>query len=97
MDSIKQLLKINLAIGIKIQDCKHNLQCTACVKVKLTEMPYPKKSDYRAKNTLDSLHTDICGPMQVDTLGGKRYFIRFVEMTNQVYIGIFYNEQKQSF
>jgi len=28
---------------------------------------------------LDIIHSDVCGPMQVDTLGGSRYFFLFID------------------
>ena len=34
---------------------------------------------YRAKEVLDLLHTDLCGPMSTSTRGGYEYFITFID------------------
>ena len=36
---------------------------------------------------LDVIHSYVCGPMQVDTLGGSRYFVLFIdELTRKAWI-----------
>jgi len=33
----------------------------------------------RAKKPLELIHTNICGPVEVDSVGNKRYFLLFVD------------------
>ena len=33
----------------------------------------------RKQNNLDLVHTDVCGPMEVESLGGNRYFVTFID------------------
>jgi len=32
---------------------------------------------WRASKCLELVHTDICGPMSVESMGGSRYFLLF--------------------
>ncbi|UYV81409.1 hypothetical protein LAZ67_20001109 [Cordylochernes scorpioides] len=53
--------------------------CVQCIQGKLTETPFPKKTEYRATETLQLVHSDICGPLPTNSLSGKRYFITFTD------------------
>lgn len=78
-DTLKQMQKEQLVDGITINNCKHKLDCTICVQAKLTQTPYPSHTKYRATEVLSLVHTDLCGPIEVDTIGGKKYFLIFVD------------------
>jgi len=39
---------------------------------KIVRLPFPPSSSH-AKNVLDLVHTDLCGPMGVDSIVGARY------------------------
>lgn len=53
-------------------------QCTVCVKGKQTRNSF-KSVGTRAKNVLDLIHSDVCGPMSQTSLGGANYFVLFVD------------------
>ena len=38
-----------------------------------------KSSDSKAKGILDLIHSDLCGPMSVDTLNEFSYFVTFID------------------
>ncbi|KAG2758626.1 hypothetical protein Pcac1_g29253 [Phytophthora cactorum] len=38
-----------------------------------------KSSPNRAKQVLEVIHSDVCGPMQTSTFSGKRYFVTFTD------------------
>lgn len=65
--------------GLKIKDCKCDNDCEACVKGKMARKSFPKKAT-PTKEILDCVASDICGPMQVETFGKKRYFITFIDI-----------------
>ncbi|CDF32368.1 unnamed protein product [Chondrus crispus] len=47
---------------------------------KATRSVIPKqRSSSRAQNCLDLVHSDVCGPLEVQSIGGSRYFITFVD------------------
>lgn len=40
---------------------------------------FPKKSESKTLSILDLLHTDLCGPMQTQTPGKKRYILTIID------------------
>jgi len=51
---------------------------TACLTGKITRIPF-RASAHRTKAPLELVHSDLCGPMQTQSLGGCRYFILFID------------------
>jgi hypothetical protein len=47
--------------------------CEPCIMGKQHRAPFPS-SESQAKQRLQLVHMDVCGPMQVPTVGGARYF-----------------------
>ena len=33
----------------------------------------------RKPNVLDLVYSDVCGPIDVETLGGSKYFVTFID------------------
>ena len=52
--------------------------CLTCAKSKICEVPYVKKSN-RSTKLLELIHSDVCGPMPVESIGGRRYFVTFID------------------
>lgn len=44
----------------------------------MTRNPFPKRS-FRETNILDLIHTDVCGPMRVESIGRAKYFVEFID------------------
>ena len=45
--------------------------CEPCLEGKMTTRPFKAKG-YRAKEVLDLVQTDLCGPMSTSARGGQR-------------------------
>lgn len=54
------------------------IPCKTCNRGKIHALPH-QVSGTRAKNTLELIHTDICGPINVTSIGGARYFVTFID------------------
>lgn len=52
--------------------------CEICKEGKQTRTPF-KRSHTRAKEVLELVHSDLCGPMENESIGGARYFLVFVD------------------
>ncbi|KAA0041242.1 gag/pol protein [Cucumis melo var. makuwa] len=52
--------------------------CESCLEGKMTKRPFAGKG-YRAKEPLELIHSDLCGPMNVKARGGFEYFISFID------------------
>ena len=48
----------------------------SCLEGKMTKRPFNAKG-YRAKDLLELIHSDVCGPMSIQARGGYEYFITF--------------------
>ena len=78
-DGIRNMVKHGVVEGVKL-DYKPNVtRCEACVYGKSTRAPIPKQGATRSAKVLDLVHTDVCGPFPVPSIGGSRYFVSFVD------------------
>ena len=68
----------DLIIGVDLAD-GHLPLCEACVEGKQTRKPFNGTADVQTKGKLHLVHSDVCGPMSVASLGGARYFVTFVD------------------
>jgi hypothetical protein len=50
-----------------------------CVLTKQRRLPFPQQSSFRAKERLELVHGDLCGPVTPATLGGRHYFLLLVD------------------
>lgn len=49
-----------------------------CAKCKIHVQPFKSPSN-REENILGLVHSDICGPMSTESLGGAKYFVTFID------------------
>lgn len=45
----------------------------------MTRKPFPKKSFNKTEESLNLVHTDVCGSMQTRTSGNKRYVLTLID------------------
>jgi len=53
--------------------------CKECVECKQTKKFFCKIVPQRAADKLELVHSDICGPLQVETLRGSKYIITLID------------------
>ena len=53
--------------------------CDNCLAGKQRRLPFPKVAKYRAKDALELVHGDLCGPITSATNGGRRYFLLLMD------------------
>ena len=73
-DTLRRLINLNHIPTFQI-DAKH--KCETCVEAKLTKSSF--QSVERHTKPLDLIHSDICDLKFVQTRGGNKYFITFVD------------------
>ena len=76
---IKQLATKNLVSDLDIDNDDNLPLCEGCIFGKQHRSPFPKKGATRAKEILEIVHTDVCGPMESTSYGGSRYFVTFID------------------
>lgn len=91
-----KLLRDGLARGVsfKIPD---KLQCEPCLKGKQTRKPFNKSGAKRASEVLELIHSDVCGPLSVESNGGKRYFLLFIDDKTRYTFVYFLREKSEVF
>ncbi|RVW18790.1 Retrovirus-related Pol polyprotein from transposon TNT 1-94 [Vitis vinifera] len=52
--------------------------CESCLEGKMTKRPFPLKGN-RANDVLELIHSDLCGPKNVQARGGFEYFVTFTD------------------
>ncbi|CAH2102026.1 unnamed protein product [Euphydryas editha] len=57
--------------GVKLVKNINKIICEFCQQGKQSRLPFPAEGS-RAKKPLELIHSDICGPMEVKSLGGAR-------------------------
>ena len=52
--------------------------CESCLEGQMTKRSFLEKG-FRAKEPLELVHLDVCGPLNVQARGGYEYFVTFIE------------------
>ena len=55
-----------------------NQVCKGCVLGKQFKKSFPKESSLIAQKPLELIHTDVCGPIKLSSLGKSNYFLLFM-------------------
>ncbi|GBP26968.1 Retrovirus-related Pol polyprotein from transposon TNT 1-94 [Eumeta japonica] len=73
-------LKNGAAEGVSFDDKSENNKnsCIVCCEGKQTRLPFPTSTS-KSRNTLELVHTDLCGPMENVSLGKAKYYLLFVD------------------
>ena len=56
-----------------------NEVCEECVQVKQHKNSFSKDARSRSKASLEVIYSDVYGPIQVDSMGGNKYFVTFID------------------
>ncbi|KAI5328021.1 hypothetical protein L3X38_027417 [Prunus dulcis] len=76
--SMKKMQQTQMVLGLPDFSEKEGV-CEGCVYGKSHREPFENEKPWRAKNPLELIHTDVCGPMQNESIGGNKYFITFID------------------
>ncbi|GJU29882.1 retrovirus-related pol polyprotein from transposon TNT 1-94 [Tanacetum coccineum] len=86
-DYINLLLKKDIVIGLpKLEYVKDQL-CSSCELSKAKRSSFKTKVVPSSKGQLNFLHMDLCGPMRVKSINGKKYILNgVVERRNRTLV-----------
>ena len=76
--SLKDLYNKEMVDGMNLNS-EFQEQCRTCMVSKIHRTTFPKQSERKSEEVLDLIHTDLCGPMNVESLGGSKYFLFFID------------------
>lgn len=85
LNSLKKLVDEKLVHGMKVNFPKE-INCKVCMKSKCTAKPFTQ-SESRATDLLELVHTDLCGPINKQSIVGSRYLLTFIDdMSRYVFV-----------
>ena len=72
-------------VGVKLPKASKVSFCQGCVEGKMSRKPFKTRSSESGRSTrkLEIVHSDVCGPMSTESLGGRRYFVTFIDDFSQ--------------
>jgi hypothetical protein len=73
-----KVITFPLVVIFLITRCDHLKDCRGCALGKNSKGYFPS-SDNRSKGILDLVHSDVCGPMTIASLGGFLYYVIFID------------------
>lgn len=60
--------------------CRNRVSfCEGCVEGKLTKKPFKSIGEIRSKRKMQLIYSDVCGPMQTESISGAKYFVTFID------------------
>ena len=76
---IDRLIKGKLVEGMSCSIGEVSRECEACAQGKMCRIPFPNKSEKETHQPLQLVHSDLCGPMNVDSVSGSKYVLTFTD------------------
>ncbi|KAJ6715423.1 hypothetical protein OIU85_026875 [Salix viminalis] len=78
LGSLKKMKQGEMVYGLPVLTELKDV-CAGCVHGKQHRETFAKGGTWIAKCPLELVHTDLCGPMQCESVGGNKYFITFID------------------
>lgn len=75
---VSQLINRGLAIGVNEKVTDNLPFCDHCILGKSTRLPFSSHR-HPTRRPLERIHTDVAGPMPVESLEGHRYYVTFID------------------
>ena len=50
-----------------------------CGRQDVPRKPFKCTGEIRSVRKVQCVHSDVCGPMSTDSIGGKKYFVTFID------------------
>nr|GFA07065.1 hypothetical protein [Tanacetum cinerariifolium] len=77
--TINNLMENNLVQGLPKMKFEKDHLCSACEQGKIHRKHHKSKTAFASNKPLYLLHMDLCGPMRVQSINGKRYVLVAVD------------------
>lgn len=96
VETMKLMINKGLVMGMPSITIEKET-CMSYLLGKQTRQPFPQKTSYRATQTLELIHEDLCGPITPPTLGHKRYVFVIIDDYSRYMWVIFLKEKSEAF
>ena len=79
-DNLKLLHNKSMVDGLSWKPNEQtDRKCEGCAYGKQSRQPFSKNCSQKNTQPLELIHSDVCGPMNVTSVGGSRYFVTFID------------------
>ena len=65
--------------GHRVTSIEQTGVCEGCILGKQAKKPFLSEGAWKETTPLELVHADLCGPMQVESMGESLYFILFTD------------------
>ena len=90
---VKKLASQNMVEGLDINPKDVAENCEGCLLGKQSRNPFPKNSSGKKEGVLQLIHSDVCGPLSVTSVGGSVYFVTYTDDYSN-YLWVYMLKQK---
>ena len=73
-----------------------NIMCKQCQLGKMTKSSFKSKT-HTSKGILEIFHTDLCGPIDVQSYKGDKYIMLFVDDYSEIMTDMFLKQKYEAF
>jgi len=77
--ALRRLVSAGAVTGIQPLEGNSLKACVGCFKGKQHRVSFEPSKNVRAEDRLALVHTDVCGPIQPTSMGGKNYAVIFLD------------------
>jgi len=78
--ALKDLIRHGIVDGVVLTDDSADFECKPCILAKSAKKSVPNvREGERAMEFAEEIHSDLWGPAQTATLGGRQYYISFTD------------------
>ena len=92
-NQLKQMAKKKLVNGMDYPLDAELSFCEGCIEGKMHRKSHKPVGEIRSTEVLQLVHTDVCGPMQTESIGGNRYFVTFIDDFSR-YTAVYFMKRK---
>ncbi len=76
---LHKMVDQNFVTGIKLSALTDRSLCEGCIVGKMQRKPFKMVDHKQSSRKLELVHSDVCGPIQIDSIGGNKYFVTFID------------------
>ncbi|KAG6476438.1 hypothetical protein ZIOFF_065679 [Zingiber officinale] len=75
---LNMMMQKSMLKGLPQLDIRTDTICAGCQYGKAHQLPY-QESNFKAKEPLELVHSDVFGPVKQSSIGGMRYMVTFID------------------
>ena len=76
---LQETISKQLVNGMNVSKTAKLSFCEGCIEGKMHRKPFAPVGKIGSTERLQLVHSDVCGPMSTESVGGKKYFVTFTD------------------